>query len=192
MDLSISCSWFDLLAGFSFSSRGCVYWGPPFRCSASTTLLNVDTASSMLISRLWNLTVQFLSSPRTLLLSWVMSVSIIVHSTRQFRSLPTSGNKAAKLADNEVGSTGSWFSSTPFHVLKGMLSSFLVPHYHTDAYKDSIFSGIVASPPPVVNTPLYFLILYFSSLSVSTVLPYYNILDVDLPVSQCWPGIWRF
>ena len=47
------------------------------------------------------------------------------------------------------------------------------------------------SPPTVGNTTLYLILLYFSSPSVSTVVPSYIILDIDLPAPQWWPGIWR-
>ena len=104
VDCSISCSYFDLLAGFSFYARGRFSLGPPFFCSSSTILWNVCTASSILLSSLCKFIVLFLSSSRTLFLSWVMSLSITVHYTWVFRRIFTSGNTAAKLADNEVRS----------------------------------------------------------------------------------------
>ena len=122
MALSIPCYWFDLMAGFSFSSRGHFCWGPPFFCSTSTALSNLDAAYYILLFSLWNLKVFFLLCPRNLLLSWVMSLSITVCSTLDFRRLATSGNTATKLADNELGSTGYWYPSTPFQYGKGMLS----------------------------------------------------------------------
>ena len=146
----------------------------------------------MLLSRLWNLEVFLLSSPKTLLLYWVMSLSITVRSTREFRRLSTSGNTATKLADNEVGSTGSRYSSTRFQDEKGMSTSSSVPNDCMDANKASIFSGFVASPSPVRNTTFYFLLLSFSSQSVSTVLSSYEILDGDLPAPHCYPGIWHW
>ena len=109
MDLSIPCYWFDLLVGFYFSARF-FFWGPPFRCSASTTLWNVDRDSSKLLSIIWNLIVSLLSSPRTLFFSWEMTLSITVHYTQELRRFSTSGNKVAKLADNEVVSKGYWYS----------------------------------------------------------------------------------
>ena len=118
-----------------------------------------------------------------------MSLSITVRYTQEFRRLAISGNTAAKLADNEVGSTGSRYSSTPFQLGKGMLSSSSVPHDCKDAYKSYIFSGFVASPPPVENVTFYFILLPFSSLSVSNVLPYSIILEVNLPTPQFRPGI---
>ena len=121
-----------------------------------------------------------------------MSLSITVRSTREWRSLVASGNTAAKLADNKVGSTGSWYSSTPFQIGKGMLSYSSMPCERKNAYKASIFSGFVVSPPPVRNTPLSFLILSFSSPYVSTVLPSSEILDGDLPPPHFWPGILRW
>ena len=54
-----------------------------------------------------------------------------------------------------------------------------------DEYKVAIFSRFVASPPPVNNTDLYFLFLYFYSLYVSTIMYFYEILDGELPVPQC-------
>ena len=192
MALSIPYLWFDLLVGFSFYAWIRFGWGPPFFCSASTTLWNVDTDSSMLLSSLWDLTVLLLSSTRILLLSWVMSLSINVISTRKFRRLATSWNKVAKLADNELGSTGSQYPSTPFQSGKGMSSSSSAPYDRMDAYKASIFYGFMASPPPVGNTTLPFLLLSFSSPTVSTVLPSSVILDGDLPATQFWPGIWRW
>ena len=73
-----------------------------------------------------------------------------------------------------------------------MLSSSSVTHDRTDAYKSSIFSGCLDSPPPAGNNTFYFLLLSFSSPNVSTVLPSSAIFDGDLPVPQCWPGIWRW
>ena len=64
-----------------------------------------------------------------------------------------------------------------------------VTHDRTDAYKASAFSGFVASPPPVGNVTFYFLIIYFSSLSMSTVFNSSVILDSDLHTPQLWPGI---
>ena len=64
-----------------------------------------------------------------------------------------------------------------------------VPHGGTDAYKPSIFSGFVASPPRVGNITFSFLLLSFSSLYLSTVLNFSVILGGDLPAPQCWPGI---
>ena len=192
MALSIPCSWFDLLAGFSFFPRDCFCWGSQFCCSASTTIWNLDTASSMLLSSLWNLTIVLLSSHRTFLLSWVMSFSITIHYIQEFRRLPTSVNTNAKLADDEVGSTGYRYSSTPFQDVKVMALSSSVPHDRTYAYKASIFSGFLASYPPVGNTAFSFLILSLSLLSVSTVLPSSVILYGDLSASHFWNRIWRW
>ena len=58
-----------------------------------------------------------------------------------------------------------------------------------NAYIASIFSGFVASPPPIRNTAVSFLLLYFYSISVSAFIPSSVILDVGLPSPQCWPGI---
>ena len=116
-------------------------------------------------------------------------MSITAHYTREFRKLSASGNTAAKLADNEFGSTGSRYSPNPFRDGKGMSSSSSVPHSRTYAYKASIFYGFVASPPPVGGTTLSFLLLSFSSPSVSTLLPSSVILDGELPAPQYWPGI---
>ena len=93
----------------------------------------------MLLSRIWNLTVLLLFYSKTLLLSCVMSLSITVRSTQEFRRLYTSGNTAVKLADNEVGSTGSPYLSNPFQYGKSMSPYSSVPHEHTDTYKTSIF-----------------------------------------------------
>ena len=73
-----------------------------------------------------------------------------------------------------------------------MPTSSSVPHDRTYAYKATISSGFVASPPPVGDTTFYFLLFYFSSLSMSTVLPFSVIFGGDLPVPQRWPGIWRW
>ena len=63
-----------------------------------------------------------------------------------------------------------------------MLSSSYIPHDRTDAYKASVFTGFVASPPPVGNTAFSFLLLSFFFLYVSTVLPSSAILDRNLTV----------
>ena len=144
----------------------------------------------MILSRLWNLTVFLLLSSRTLLLSWVVSFSITVLSEWGFRKLSTSRNTATKLADNDVESTGYRYSSTPFHDGKGMLPSYSLPHDRTDEYTAPIFSGFMASPPPVGNNTFPFLLLSFSSLSVSTVFPSSIYFYSDLPAPQYWPGIW--
>ena len=73
-----------------------------------------------------------------------------------FKSLSTSGKNPIKLDVNEVVSTGSQNSSTPFQYVKGMSFYFSVPHDRTDSYKDSIFSDILDSPPPVGNTAVFF------------------------------------
>ena len=122
----------------------------------------------------------------------MLSLSITVPSTRKFRRLATSGNTSAELAINEVGSTGSQYSSTPFHVRKVMLTSSSVPHDCTYVYNPTMKFVFVDSPPPVQNTTLSFLLLTFSSPAVSAVLPYSNFLDCDLPPPQCWPGIRRW
>ena len=57
-----------------------------------------------------------------------------------------------------------------------MSPSSSITHDCTDAYKYSIFYGFVASPPPVGNNTVYFLVLYFPSPSVSTILTFYEIL----------------
>ena len=135
---------FDCWRVFRFLPGVVFFWGLLFRCSASTTLRNVDMASSMLLSSLWNLTVLLLLSPRNLLFSWVMPLSITVRSTQAFRSLYTYGNTDAKLADNDAGSTGSRYSSTHFQDGKVMFPSSSVPHDRTDAYKYCIFSEFLA------------------------------------------------
>ena len=48
------------------------------------------------------------------------------------------------------------------------------------------------STPPIRNIALYFILHYFSSLSVSTVMSPSVILDVALSAAQCWPGIWSW
>ena len=70
-----------------------------------------------------------------------------------------------------------------------MSSSSSIPHDRMYAYKASIFSGFVASSPPIGNTNFYFLLLYFPYLSMSTVFPSSIILDGDLPAPQFWPDI---
>ena len=72
-----------------------------------------------------------------------------------------------------------------------MLYSSSVPYDHDNSHKSSIFSGFVASPTPVRNTNLSFLLLSFSYLFVSTVLPPSTIFYSKLHAPQCWPGIWR-
>ena len=146
----------------------------------------------MLLSSLWNLTVLLLSSHRKLLFSWVILLSITVRYTWEFRRLSTSWKIAVKLADNELGSTGSRYSSTPFQSGKGIPSSYCMPHDRMDAYKASIFPGFLASPPPVGNTTFSFLLLFPPSPTVSTVLPSSAIFYGDLPAPQFWPGIWRW
>ena len=77
---SIPCCLFDMLTGVLFSVRGRFFKGSIY-CSISTTLWNVDTASSILLPSLWNLTVLLLLSSSTLFLSLVFSFSITAHST---------------------------------------------------------------------------------------------------------------
>ena len=89
-----------------------------------------------------------------------------------------------------MGSTGYRYSSTSFQHWKGMSSPFSLPHDRMDAYKASIISGFVASPPLVGNTTFSFILLSFYSPSVSTVLPSSLILDSDMTAPQCWPVIW--
>ena len=81
-----------------------------------------------------------------------MSFTITVRYTHKFRRLATSRNTSAKLADNELSSTGSRYASTTFQNGKVILTSSFVPHYRTYAYKVSLFSGFVDSPPPLGNT----------------------------------------
>ena len=121
-----------------------------------------------------------------------MPLVITDRYTGGFRRLSTSGNTSAKLADNEIVSTGFWYSSNPLQDIKGMSSSSSVAHDRTDAYKASVFYRFVASPPPVGNKTLSFLLIYFSSPSVSTVLPSSDILDGYLLIPKCWPWIWRW
>ena len=139
----------------------------------------------MLLSSLCNLIVFFISSPKTLFLSGVISLSINVHSAREFRRLATFGNTATKLADNELESIWSRYSSNPFQSGKVMLSSSYVPHDHTDEYKASIFSGFAVSPPLISNIAVYFLLLYFSSPYFSTINNSSAILDGGLSAPQC-------
>ena len=84
----------------------------------------------------------------------------------------------------------SRYLSTPFQSGKGMSSSSNVSHKRRDAYKYSIFSRLMASPPPIGNIALYFLLLNFLFLSVSTIMPSYIILHVGLSEPQFWPEIW--
>ena len=119
-----------------------------------------------------------------------MALSITFHFTLGFRRLYDSGNTAEKLADNEVDSTGSRYSSTPFQSGKGIFSFSSIPHDPTDAYKYSILSVLSASPPPVVNLDVYFLFVSFPYPSGSTAMPSYVILDCFLPAHHFWSGIW--
>ena len=73
-----------------------------------------------------------------------------------------------------------------------MLSYSSVPHYRKDAYKSSIFSRFVDYPPPVENIIFYYLLLSFSSLSMSTILTSSAILDGDLPLPQFCSEIWSW
>ena len=124
--------------------KGRFFFGFPFSCSASTALRNVDTASYMILFSLFNFIVLLLFSSSTLLLSWVISLSITVYYIRQFRRLVTSGNTSTKVADNEVSSTGSHYSWTPLQSVKGLPSYSSVPHDRTDTYKASLFFELVA------------------------------------------------
>ena len=166
-------------AGFSYyvSRRFC--WGPPFRCSASTTLLNVDTSSSIILSGLCTLIVSLISSSRTLLLSWVISLGITVYYSQESSRISTSRKTNAKLADNELGSTVSCYSSTPFQFGKFVSSYSSITHECMGAYRASIFSGFVTSPPLTSNTTMSFLLLFFSShMCPPSCLPIY-FLTVD-------------
>ena len=98
-----------------------------------------------------------------------MSLSITVCYTWKFSRIATSGNTSAQLADNGVGSTGYRYSSTPLQYGKGILYSSYVPHDCTYAYKASIFSGFVASPPHVGGITFSFFLLSFSSPSMFTI-----------------------
>ena len=139
----IPCYLFDILAGFSFSDRRIFFWGQPLRCSALTKIWNVYTDSSMILSSLWNLTV-FISSSRTLLLSWATSLIITVHYTKELRRLVTYGNSASKMAENEVGSIGFRYSPTPLQYGIYMSYYYSITHDRTDTYKSSIFSRLTA------------------------------------------------
>ena len=55
-----------------------------------------------------------------------------------------------------------------------------------------MFSGFVASPPPVGNNAVYFLLLSFFAPYVYTVMPFSVILGVGLTAPQFWPGIWHW
>ena len=146
----------------------------------------------MLHYSLWNLVFLLLSSSRTLFLSWVMSLSITIHSTQVFRRISTSGNIDKKLDYNKVGSTGSQSSSTPFQYRKGIPSYSSVPHDCMDAYKASVFSRIVAPPPRIGEILVSFFILYFSWPSVSNVIHSSVILDGGLPAPQFCRMIWHW
>ena len=50
----------------------------------------------------------------------------------------------------------------------------------------------MVSPPPISNIAVSSIILLFSSLSVSTIMPYSVVSDCVLPVTQFWPGIWHW
>ena len=73
-----------------------------------------------------------------------------------------------------------------------MLYSYSIPHDSANAYKDSIFSGFMASPPPVGNPTVYFLLFSFSSPSVSTIKTSSVILCGVLPSPKCLPGIFHW
>ena len=152
----------------------------------------IDRSSSLILSILWNLTVLLLSYSRTLLLSWMISLSITFCYTQDFRGLDTSGNTAAKYADNEVGSTVSRYSSTLLQYVKGMPHSSFLHHEQIDAYKAYIFFGVVTSPPPVGNNSVCFLLLYFFYLSMSVSIPFSVISVGGFPERQCQPDIWRW
>ena len=110
-------------------------------------------------------------------------------STQEFSKLSTSGNTAEKFSDNEIGSTGSGYSSNPLQSVKCVSSYSSVPHDCTDAYKASVFSGLVASPLPIGNIYMQFILLYFSSHSVSRVIPSSVISGDGFTAPQCWPGV---
>ena len=93
----------------------------------------------MLHSSLWNLTFLLLLSSSNLLISLVISFSITVFSTQVFRRLSTSSKTESKLSYNEVGSTGSQYSSTPLQYGKVIPSSYYITHDDTDTYKAFIF-----------------------------------------------------
>ena len=139
-----------------------------------------------------NLESFLLLSSSTLLLFWVISLIINVCSTQEFRRLSTSRITATKLAYNELGSTGYWYSSNPFKSGKYVLSYYFIPQDRMDAYKASIFCNYFHSLPPVGNTTLSFLLIYFYSTPVSTILPSYKIVDSYLTAPPLWPGIWRW
>ena len=103
-----------------------------------------------------------------------MSLIITVCSTQEFRRLATSGNTSAKWDDNAVGLTSYWYSSTPFQGGKYVSSSYFIPQDRMDAHKASIYCGFVHSYPFVSNTALSFLLIYFYSTPVSTILPPYK------------------
>ena len=86
--------------------KGLFLWVPPFHCPTFTTLWNVDIASSVILSSLWKLTFFSLSSSRTLLILWVMSLNITVRYTQEFRRIEAFKSTSINLADNEVGSPG--------------------------------------------------------------------------------------
>ena len=103
------CYLFYVMTIFISSSRGEFFWVTPLCWSALTMIWNVAMDSCMIFYSLWNLTFLFLLSPRTLFLSWVMSLIIIVCSAKYFRRIYTSGKKSTKLSENVVGLMGSWY-----------------------------------------------------------------------------------
>ena len=120
-----------------------------------------------------------------------MSFSITVHSTWQFRRISTSRNTSVKLGDKLVGSRVSLYSSTPLQSIKGMLYSYYVPHVRMDAYKASIFYGLVASPPPVG----IFLCIFPPLISLPVCVHRHALLHHlygVLSAYQFWNGIWRW
>ena len=81
---------FGILEGFPFSDRGRFCWGSSSRCTASTTLWNVDTDSSILLSSIWIMTVFWSHIPGPYCYSeqcYWLSLSIIQGNLRELSPL---------------------------------------------------------------------------------------------------------
>ena len=139
----------------------------------------------MLPFSLLNFTVLFISYSSTYLLSWLISFSVTLCSTWSFKRISIYRDSDATLSNNEVRSKGSQYSPTPLQYVNVISASSYIPHYHTDAFKDSIVYGFFTSSSPVgiLDIPFLFLTLPFLSVSPSYLPPLF--FNSGLPAPQC-------
>ena len=106
--------------------QGGIFWVTPLCWSALTMLWNVGMDSYMIFYSLWNLTFLFLLSPRTLFLSWVMSLSIIVCYAKYFRRIYNS----VKNPQNCLKMWWGWWGpgTNPLPSILGMVYMPLLPY----------------------------------------------------------------